>query len=196
MSKIKLIGIITVAVFLIASVVTANVLIKQNRKLKAEILRVQTNNFQLMAENRDNVNLTLSFKEFKASMSTKIDSILKVAEIASKAVKTVTTINNYYIDSSKTIIRPDPVISKTDTTYPFIDIKDCFSVKGFMQVVNDRPELTIQERKFDNEINVIVHNKRPHKFWFIRWGRWQHFLKLYSECEKDTIKVDKLIIQK
>jgi hypothetical protein len=188
MNKIKLIGIITVIVFLIASVVTANVLIEKNRKLKAEILRVQTNNLQLMSENRENINLTLSFKEFKASMSTKIDSILKVAEIASKRVKTVTTINNYYIDSSRTIIRPDPVISKNDTLYPFIDIKDCFSIKGFMQVVADKPELTIQERKFNNEINVIVHNKRPHKIWFVRWGKREMKIEGVSDCGEVKIK--------
>jgi len=188
MSKIKLIGIITVIVFLIASVVTANVLIERNRKLKAEVLRVQNNNFQLMAENRENINLTLSLKEFKASMSTKIDSILKVAEINSKAVKTVTTINNYYIDSTKTIIRPEPVISKNDTTYPFVDIKECFSISGFMKVVNDRPELTIQERKFINEINVIVHNKRPHKFWFIRYGKREMKIDGVSDCGDVKIK--------
>jgi len=188
LKNLKLILIIVAILMVASAFVTANVLLKKNKVLKAEILRVQTNNFQLMSENRDNVNLTLSFKEFKQSMSTKIDSILKVAEINSKAVKTVTTINNYYIDSSRTIIRPEPVISKNDTTYPFIDTKDCFSISGFMQVINDRPELTIQERKFNNEINVIVHNKRPHKFWFIRYGKREMKIDGVSDCGEVKIK--------
>jgi len=188
MNKLKLI-LIGLAILIVASAfVTANVLLKRNKVLKAENARLQTNNFNLLSSNRKNINLELTLKEFKQSMSTKIDSILKVAEINSKRVKTVTTINNYYIDSTKTIIRPDPVISKNDTTYPFIDIKECFSISGFMKVVNNRPELTIQERKFDNEINVIVHNKRPHKYWFIRYGKREMKVDGVSDCGEVKIK--------
>ena len=188
MKNLKLI-LIGLAIMIVASAfVSSGLLLKQNKKLKSQNTRLQNNNFNLLSSKIKNINLELTLKEFKASMSGKIDSVLKVAEINSKQVKTVTTINNYYIDSSRTIIRPEPVISKTDTTYPFIDIKDCFSISGFMQVVNDRPELTIQERKFDNEINVIVHNKRPHKFWFIRYGKREMKIDGVSDCGDVKIK--------
>lgn len=184
--KLYLIGI--AILFVASAFVTANILIKQNKKLKAEVQRVQNNNFQLMAENRDNVNLQLSFKEFKQSVSTKIDSLLKVFKIALKEVKTVTVTNNYYIDSSKTIIRPIPVISNIDTLYPFIDTKDCFTIAGIMKVVNDRPELTIQKREFKNEITLIGYEKRPHHFWFIKWGKKETFIESSSECGETTVK--------
>lgn len=177
------------ALLIVASAfVTANILIKQNKELKKEIARVQNNNVQLMAENRRNTNLELSFKEFKKSVSTKIDSLLKVSEIALKEVKQVTVTNNYYIDSSKTIIRPLPVVENKDTIYPFIDIKDCFTIAGNMRVVNNRPELTIQKRAYDNETTTIGFERRPHKFWFIRWGKKETFITSSSKCGETTTK--------
>ena len=188
MNKIKLYLIIGAVIIVASAFVTANILIAQNKKLKAEIERVQGNNLQLMAENRDNVNLQLSFKEFKQSVSTKIDSLIRVSKIALKEVKEVTITNNYYIDSSRVIIRPIPVISNNDTIYPFIDTKDCFTIAGIMKIVNDRPELTIQKREFKNEITVIGYQKRPHHFWFIRWGKKETFITSSSDCGETTTK--------
>jgi len=188
MNKLKLYLIIGAVIIVASAFVTANILIKQNKKLKAEIERAQGNNLQLMAENRDNVNLQLSFKEFKQSVSTKIDSLIKVSKIALKEVKTVTVTNNYYIDSSRTIIRPIPVISNNDTIYPFIDTKDCFTIAGIMKIVNDRPELTIQKREFKNETTVIGYQKRPHKFLFFKWGKKETFITSSSDCGETTTK--------
>jgi hypothetical protein len=188
MSKIKLYLIGFAVVFVLTLALIVKVQRDKIAEQKAEITRVQGNNLQLMSENRDNINLQLTLREFKQSMSTKIDSILKVAEIASKQVKTVTITNTYYIDSSKTIIRPEPVISKNDTTYPFIDTKDCFIIGGFMKVVNERPELVINRREFKNEVTLIGYEKRPHKFWFIRWGKKEYFISNSSDCGKSEVK--------
>lgn len=148
MSKVKaiIIGIIVLLFFSMG--VTIQVLNRKYKAEKADRERLWANNLNLTAENRQYSNLQYTLKEFKASMSTKIDSILKVAEIASKQVKTVTTINNYYIDSSKTIIKPEAVMSKTDTIYPFVDTKNCFTIAGYMKIVSDKPELTIQKREY------------------------------------------------
>lgn len=188
MQKVKnyLIGFIAVLILAMAGKIYFAQL--KIEKQKAEIERVQGNNVNLMAENRHNVNLNLTLKEFKSSMSKKIDSILRVAEIASKQVKTVTITNTYYIDSSKTIIRPEQVISKTDTTYPFIDTKDCFIFGGFMKVANDRPELIINRREFKNEVTIIGFEKRPHKFLFFRWGKKEYFIESSSQCGKTEVK--------
>lgn len=193
MQRVKLYLIIAGVVLIASAFVTANVLIKQNKKLKTEIERVQNNNYQLMSEKQHNINLQMTLKEFKQSMSTKIDSILKVAGIASKQVKTVTITNTYYIDSSRTIIRPEPVISKNDTTFPFIDIKDCFTIGGFMKVRDDRPELIINKREFKNETTVIGYQKRPHKFLFFRWGKKETFIESSSECGETTTKQIEII---
>ncbi len=182
MQKVKIYLIIAGIVIIASAFVTANILIKQNRKLKIEIARVQANNMQLMSENMANINLNVSFKEFKQSVSNKIDSLLKVSEIALKQVKTVTITNNYYIDSSKTIIKPVPIISKNDTIYPFIDIKDCFLIGGFMKVRNDFPELVINKREFKNETTIIGYEKRPHKFLFFRWGKKETYIESHSDC--------------
>lgn len=188
MSKIKPYLIAFAVLFLISAIVTVNIQAKKIKAQKAEILRVQTNNQQLMSENFKNKSLNLSFNEFKSSVSKKVDSLLKVAQIALKQVKTVIITNNYYIDSSKTIIRPEPVISKIDTTFPFIDIKDCFTIGGYMKVRDDRPELVINKREFKNEITTIGYEKRPHKFWFIRWGKKQTFIESSSDCGETTVK--------
>ena len=191
MPKVKLIILIAVIVLIGALASGLQIYFKKYKAEKADKERLSLNNMQLMAENRQNIDLKLTLKEFKASMSTKIDSILKVAEIASKQVKTITVNNTYYIDSSKTVIRPEPEISNSDTTYPFIDIKDCFTVGGYMKIQNDRPELVINKREFKNEVTIVGYEKRPHKIWFVRWGKKQTYIETSSDCgETKTTQIE------
>ena len=191
MPKVKAIVIGVIVLLFFSMGVSIQILSRKYKAEKADRERLSLNNMQLMSENRQNIDLKLTLREFKASMSTKIDSILKVAEIASKQVKTITVNNTYYIDSSKTVIRPEPDISKTDTTYPFIDIKDCFTIGGFMKVQDDRPELIINKREFKNEVTIIGYEKRPHKFWFVRWGKKQTYIETSSDCgETKTTQIE------
>jgi len=182
--------IIGIAILIVASAfVTANILIKQNKKLKSEIARVQSNNFQLMAENRKQINLELSFKEFKQSMTIKIDSILKASKIKAKNVTSITERYFYYRDTSYSSIRPDPVITPSGKIYPVDYKKDCFSFKGFMIVDTLlRPALIITDRKFENNTVDVGYIYRPKKFLGIRFGKWKGDLKSVSDCGDEKTK--------
>jgi hypothetical protein len=186
--KIKTILFIAGAVLLFGFAVWFNALITQNKILRADKLRLQTNQDQLLQENAKVTQLELSLKEFRSSMSGKIDSILKVAEIAAKQVKTVTEIHNYYIDSSRTVIQPAPVISKSDTTYPFVDQKGCIGVEGILMSKKNVPSLILTKKIYSGDIALIGYWQRPHKFWFIHYGKKENIIQAFPECGNVIVK--------
>jgi hypothetical protein len=194
--KLKTYLIIAAILVIVAAFVGFNILYNQNQILKADKVRLERNQEALLMENRDNYQLELSLKEFKSTMSKKIDSILKVAEIASKQVKTVTEIHNYYIDSSKTVIQPAPVISKTDTTYPFTDTKGCIGIEGYLMSKKNIPSLTITKKTYSGDIALIGYWQRPHKIWFIKYGKKENTIQAFPECGTAIIKQIEIIKKK
>jgi hypothetical protein len=188
LAKLKWYLIAIVVLALISFTVWFNIVLKQNAKLKADKFRLEYNQSQLLSENSRTIQLELSLKEFKASISRKIDSILKVAEIASKQVKTITEIHNYYIDSSKTVIQPAPVISKNDTIYPFSDMKGCIGIEGFLMSKKNIPSLTLTKRVYSGDIALIGYWQRPHRFWFIKYGKKENTIQAFPECGEVIVK--------
>jgi hypothetical protein len=186
--RLKTILIIAGAVLVVGLAIWFNALITQNKILKADKLRLENNQDQLLQENAKVTQLDLSLKEFRSSMSRKIDSILKVTEIASKQVKTVTEIHNYYTDSSRVIIQPASVISKTDTTYPFIDTKGCIGIEGVLMSKKNVPSLILTKKTYSGDIALIGYWQRPKKFWFIKYGKKENTIQAFPECGNVIVK--------
>lgn len=142
-----------------------------------------------MAENRKQINLELSFKEFKQSMTEKIDSILKASKIKPKNVTSVTERYFYYRDTSYASMRPEPVQTPQGKIYPVDYKKDCFSFKGFMIVDTLlRPSLIVTDRKFENNSVDIGYIYRPKKFLGIKFGKWKGDLISTSDCGEEKTK--------
>jgi hypothetical protein len=57
-----------------------------------------------------------------------------------------------------------------------------------MRVTNDRPELLINERHFDNKTTLIGYWQRPHKFLFIKWGKKETFIESSAKCGETVVQ--------
>ncbi len=86
---------------------------------------------------------------------------------------------------------PKDSILYTNITLPryFTEHKPCYDINFY--ATDDSLGATVD---YHNQFTGFIHWERPHKFWFIHWGAKQYFMKLYSDCQKDTIRVDKLIL--
>ena len=165
-------------------------LIQRVNYLTKEVNRQESNYQNVLAEQKgQNSTVLLTFSEFKDQMSERLDSILKVAKIKPKQVQEITNVTNNYFNSDTTIIRP----VLRDSIYPFIDVKDCFTIGGYLRVINDKPELAITERKFDNEIDIIGYWHRPHKFLFIKYGKRQYDINGVAKCGDVKVSQIKII---
>lgn len=125
---------------------------------------------------------------------TEIDTLRKKLNIRDKTIEVVYQTEVNYKDSN--LLIPVPVKFNVYDTIPvfakkYSVKKPCYDLE--LLNIND----TIIERlHYHNKYTGFLHRERPHKFWFVRWGSWEYFLKLYSHCENDTIGVDKLILYK
>lgn len=188
MKSIKNYLIAAAAVVFVLALVTAEIFYSKYVKEKAEKERLRQNQEQYLAQNSTYMLLKQSLDEFKKTMSAKVDSILQAEKIKPKQVKSVVERFYYYRDTSYQSHSPDPVVVNNETIYPFTDVKDCFSIKGFLQVRDLRPSVTITDRLYTNNSTDIAYLVRPHKFLFIKYGKWQGKLKTVNQCGETTTK--------
>jgi hypothetical protein len=190
--KTKIIIILTiVGSILIGSLfVSIRIIANQNKA----IARLEQNQANLLTKEDVNTIVLLTTKELKETMSKELDSTLKANGIKPGQVTDVTNVYNTYNNYDTTVIHPDPVIINKDTIYPVDNTVDCFTIKGYMQILAEKPVLTITERNYADSISMIGYWKRPHKFLFIKWGKKQNFIEASSKC--GDVKVQKVDIVK
>lgn len=188
MAKIKIYLIAAGIVLVLAFVVSWNIEHQGRIRERERANRLAENQRQMLDDSIKYAKLTLSLNEFKKSMSHKVDSILDAMRIKAKQVTSVVERHYYYHNSDTLFYRPNAVETDTGRLYPFVDVKDCFTFAGFMEVNNNRPELSVTKREFNNNSVDIAYLERPHKFLFIHWGKWRAKLKSVNQCGDATIK--------
>lgn len=123
-----------------------------------------------------------------------IDSLYRELELRDKELLTVDRViykTNYkYKEIHDTIIIIEPY--EYSTSFDWAYDKDCFHLEG--RVLDSIIILNSIENT--DEITTMYYRKRPHKFLFVRWGRWQYKLKQTSYCGEDSMRVEKIIIEK
>jgi len=122
-----------------------------------------------------------------------IDSLGNALNIRDKTIETVWQTKYNYKDSAFLVpVYKDSLLLRYDTVRSRVAYsisKPCYDLT--LNMYND----SIQENlSFHDQFTGFVHWERPHKFLFIHYGAKQYFMKLYSDCQKDTVKVDKLIL--
>jgi len=188
MKKPELYGIIA-GIFLIFIVGTWASIERQGRiREKKDRERLQYNQTQLLQENQKYIKITQSLDEFKKGITARLDSMLKADKIKPRQVTNVIERTYYYRDTSHDIISPLPVITPSGELFPFTDVKDCFTISGYLALKDQRPILTITDRQFDNTSIDIAYLEREKKFWFIRYGKWRAKLKQSNRCGSSCIK--------
>lgn len=185
MNKIK-IGLIVGAILIIAGTfVTVNIQAKKIRWLNSEKNRLTINNYQLMAEKRQETNLFLREKELTGKLSTERDSIAKALQIKPKQITQI----KYQVEIVRdTIDRPVPVFIQGQNFWKIKDVDKCFTWEADAFLQSD--SLNIKRTLFDyhNKMTEVYYRKRPHKFLFIRYGKFQNLKKISQDCGEIEIK--------
>lgn len=148
------------------------------------------NNYDILVNDVNKAEVLHSYEIDKYYRS--IDSLRNV--IGSIRQKTVSTIFQTKYNYKDSIL-----------LYPILDtirINDTIKIlKTYTNKTKCFDLILIQENdtikeflEFKDELTGFLHWERPHRFWFIRWGAKEYFLKLYSACKNDTVKINKLIL--
>lgn len=129
--------------------------------------------------------LVMRFGEFRKHMDQKTDSILEVAKIKPRWVREVTEIHHHYFNKDTTIVemKYDPLTG----VYPFLDEKECFTFGGYIEMLQDKPQLSVTERKYDDDVNVVVYERRK-RFLGLRIGRKETFMEVQSKCGTNEVR--------
>jgi hypothetical protein len=181
MKNIKLYGILAVVIFLIIAVVTVNIQAKKIKALKADNSRIENNNFQLMSDASKFENLYLKNQEVTGKLKRSRDSLAKVLETKPKEIEKIIYLDTYLHD---TITKEVPVLWIGKDHWSFTDtINKCavYKAEAFL-LPND--SLKINRTGFDdhNRITEVFYRARPHKFLFIKYGRWVNKELIGATC--------------
>lgn len=159
------------------------------QKQIAEKNRLQ-NNYNVLALNKD-IAERLYKNEVKLYYYS-IDSLRKALNVRSKTVQTIFKTVVKYSDSTNFVFK-DSLIYVNDTIPIYVKTKHISKPCYDLFLTNNNDTIT-SILNYHDTFTGFLHWDRPHKFLFFRWGAKEYYLKLYSDCQKDTIKVDKLII--
>lgn len=147
------------------------------------------NNYNVTVNSLNNAEI-LNANEVK-TYHYSLDSLRKELDIRRKTVTNIFVTKYNYRDSVRLI--PELVINQVnDTNYiakEYSFKSDCYD----LNIYNSNDTL-LHYINWHDKLTGFLYWERKHRLWFIRWGSKQYFIKLYSDCQKDTIKVEKLIL--
>ena len=177
--KIKLIATIVVTIFLASAVITVNILRKKNIELKADNTRLHQNQSLLMSDNIVIKNLRLKEIEISDQLRHERDSIAEALKIKPKQVEKIIYITTTQTD---TVVKNVPIYVTGQDTWKIKDSGKCFVWQADVFLTNDSLNVNRTLFSYHNKIVHTFYRERPHKFWFIHWGKWQNIQKIDAKC--------------
>jgi hypothetical protein len=115
-----------------------------------------------------------------------IDSLIKAHNLRFKEVKTVDKViyRNIVKVVSDTILMFVRENYMQPLSYVWEYKENCFDING--QVWDSL--LIINSAEYNDSIYTIYFRKRPHRWYFLRWGKWQYEMKSESTCGDTQVK--------
>ena len=150
-----------------------------------EYVRIK-NNYDVLALNKDNAE-RLHKSEIKLYYYS-IDSLRKALNVRSKTVQTIFKTVVIYRDSVN--YKDSTIMVQVLDTVPYMTTDKLIKRPCYDLYLYQDYEIL----KYKDTFTGFLHWERKFKLWFIHYGPKQYYLKLYSTCQSDTIKVDKLIM--
>jgi hypothetical protein len=181
MSKTKLYIIGFLVVLFFGMGITIKIIVKNNKTLKAENSRVLENNLNLMAENRQIINLKLRDKEVIGKLAKERDSLAKALQIKPKQIERIIYVDVYTRDTIKINV---PVYIVGKDTWIIKDSSKCFKWQGVANKLGDSLNITRTLYENTNKITETFYRVRPHKILCIRFGKWVYKQKIDATCGK------------
>lgn len=184
-SKIKNYGLLVLGIFLVLLALQTYIQKGKIEKRDADIERLKSNVFQLMAENRQKTTLYLTAKERTVKLNRTVDSLAKVLKVKPKQVDKIIYIENTTHDTVKVIVPA----TLTGKDYWYIqDSSKCFkwAANAYLWGGTLNVERTLYENK--NVTTQVFYRKRPKKFLFIHYGKWQNLQEVSSNCGNSVLR--------
>lgn len=171
--------ILAAILFVIGLMATIKIQHNSNVKLKNENARIEGNQFALLSDDQTQVNLVLKQKEINGKLKFIVDSLAKELKIKPHQIEKIITIENFIHD---TVRVPVYVTSTGKGQWNISDSSKCFKWQGNALLLKD--DLKITRTLFENKDVIIetFYKVRPHKFLFIKYGKWQFKEKISSTC--------------
>ena len=140
-----------------------------------------TDNLQQILLERDSKVLEITKKEFKeyyAQQDTLLRELMDSIKLNYQHIER--TINHKYTHVYDTTITL--IVNKEDTTYKNFKHRfdDCVEVIG--KVNWSENKIVFDELKVNYKATTVYYWKRKHRFWFVRWGRKQHYAITKNNC--------------
>jgi len=162
-----------------------------NMRLRKNNQRMTDNIEQILLE-RDSKVLEITKKEFDKYYAQKDSLLIKLMD--SLKIKTrhiERTINHKYthtFDTTITMVREGGPGLEEDTVRTFRLEKDCIILLASINWKAN--EAKLDTVSIDYNATTAYYWKRKHKFWFIKWGRKQHYAVTKNNCTGVTKVID------
>jgi hypothetical protein len=195
MKKAQLIIYGLIFVLIVVLVATVNIQIKQIRTLSATAERLENNQKAIMV-NSENYLVKQDLSEFKSTLSPRIDSIIHELKVKPKNVERIVERYYFHTDSIIKEYYPEPIDINGSIKYPFIDTTQCFTFGGNLKIVDQKPAIEVNLRKYEDDAVDVYYRERSKKFWFIRYGKWKTERQTMSNCGDTNIKEIEIIRRK
>ena len=164
---------------------------KKYLKEKADRIRLENNQAQLLAEKLAQITLNLKQKEFISSLSSENDSLLKALKIKPKTVVKYVERTSIIHD---TVTKEVPVYITGYRQWHVKDSGQCWKWEADAYLINDSLNIDRTLFNYKNTTTDIFTKKLKFKFLFIKIYSGKEIVqKSSSECGSETTKTVNVI---
>lgn len=172
-------------VFFFALLIAYRAQVNKNERLIIENNRLSLNNSQLLSDSNETATLLLKEKEVTGRLKIERDSFAAAVKIKPEQITKIVHINNYIRDTIKVQV---PVIITGKNEWKISDTGECFKWAANAILNGDSLKVTRMDFEYSNRTTETYYRKRPNKFLFIRYGKFQNYQAVSSECGTSAIK--------
>jgi hypothetical protein len=180
----------SIAVFFLILLAENRIQSNKIAKQKADIERIEANNFQLMSDAHQQTTLYLTQKEITGQLKRQCDSLAKALKIKPKQIEKIVEVTNTIHDTVRVSV---PVTITGKDTWKITDKGDCFIWSADAFKIGDSLKINRTSFEYDNKTTEVFYRERPFRFLFIKYGKWVYKEKIDAKCGNSTEKVFKFI---
>jgi hypothetical protein len=182
--KLYLYGLIVL--ILIAGFFTIKYLVKENQKYRSDNYRLETNQLQILSDATQQTELYLKQKEVTGKIKRERDSLALIVKVKPKQVTKIVVIDNSIHDTVRVDV-PVNIIGKNE--WKIRDSTKCLKIVYNAKLIGDSLFVKRELLEYDNNPVQIFYRERPHKFLFIKFGKWQYKQVTKTKCEEPKTEI-------
>ena len=186
MKNIKIYIIAGLIIIFLVLVIAVNVQKKRIDHLKSETERLRNNQDQLTDDNAKLTVLNLRSNEIQGKVLSERDSLLKVLKLRPKEIL---KIEHNIIIQHDTIKVPVPAEQRARDYWFVSDTGKCFLWQADINLFGDSLAVDRTNFQYQNKITNTYYKKRPKKFLFIHYGKWNYRNEINATCGESKTEI-------